>query len=187
MFKTIVFGFLFWAFRSIFQSIRRLNKTRMSEEVRSSLLSGNAVPSRRRILANEWTAFWSTRPLNFVCCRLYLSSPPATCYLSTLNQHGIAGAGLPIHMIGEVSWEPKRRRAWAFQYLIPRWFWYRCVKTTVRICKWTLSLQCIFFASHPFARKSMISKTIFFVLFLLILFCGKNTRLLSPEHVFVYV
>jgi hypothetical protein len=25
-----------------------------------------------------------------------------------------------IHMIGEVSWEPKRRRAWA-SYLIPRW------------------------------------------------------------------
>ncbi len=23
-----------------------------------------------------------------------------------------AGAGLPIHMIGKISWEPKRRRAW---------------------------------------------------------------------------
>jgi hypothetical protein len=34
-------------------------------------------------------------------------------YLSssyTLNLHCIAGAGLPIHIIGEVSWEPKRRR-----------------------------------------------------------------------------
>ncbi len=27
---------------------------------------------------------------------------------------------LPIYMIGEVSWEPKRRRAWASQYLILR-------------------------------------------------------------------
>jgi hypothetical protein len=27
---------------------------------------------------------------------------------------------LPIYMIGEVSWEPKRRRAWSSQYLIPR-------------------------------------------------------------------
>ncbi len=26
-----------------------------------------------------------------------------------------------IHMFGEVSWEPKRRRATASQYLIPRW------------------------------------------------------------------
>ncbi len=28
---------------------------------------------------------------------------------------------LPIYMIGEVSWEPKRRRAGASQYFIPRW------------------------------------------------------------------
>jgi hypothetical protein len=31
-----------------------------------------------------------------------------TCYLSTFNLHCIAGAGLPIHIIGEVLWEPKR-------------------------------------------------------------------------------
>jgi hypothetical protein len=44
-------------------------------------------------------------------------------YLSSLycNLHCIAGAGLPIHMIGEVSWEAKTRHAWASQYLIPRW------------------------------------------------------------------
>ncbi len=38
--------------------------------------------------------------------------------LCTFNIHCIAGAGLPIHMIGEVSWESKRRRAWAPQYSI---------------------------------------------------------------------
>ncbi len=35
-----------------------------------------------------------------------------------LPVHCIASAGLPIHVIGEVSWEPKRRRAWASQYSI---------------------------------------------------------------------
>jgi hypothetical protein len=35
----------------------------------------------------------------------------ATCHLSTLSYHCIAGAGLPVHMIGEVSWEAQRRRA----------------------------------------------------------------------------
>jgi hypothetical protein len=34
-----------------------------------------------------------------------------TCHLSTL--HCIAGAALSIHMVGEVSWGPKRRRSWA--------------------------------------------------------------------------
>jgi hypothetical protein len=48
-------------------------------------------------------------------------SPPAITavfgtYLSSfnsqvLNEHCISGAGLPIHMNGEVLWEPKRRRA----------------------------------------------------------------------------
>jgi hypothetical protein len=34
-------------------------------------------------------------------------------HLSSLYpKHCIAGAGLPIHVIGEVSWESKRRRAW---------------------------------------------------------------------------
>jgi hypothetical protein len=36
-----------------------------------------------------------------------------TCHLSTLNLHCIPGAGLPNHMKGEVSWDPKRRRSWA--------------------------------------------------------------------------
>jgi len=27
-------------------------------------------------------------------------------------------------MIGEVSWEPKRRRAWASQFIIPLWSWF---------------------------------------------------------------
>ncbi len=40
-----------------------------------------------------------------------------TCHLSTLKKHCFAGAGLPIHMIGEVSWEPKRRWAWASWYI----------------------------------------------------------------------
>jgi hypothetical protein len=51
----------------------------------------------------------------FVFCRLCPFSPQLpqqcwtpTCHLSTLNLHCVAGAGLPIHMIGEVSWEPKR-------------------------------------------------------------------------------
>jgi hypothetical protein len=59
-------------------------------------------------------------PVYFEFCRLYPSSrqPPRqwlapTCHLYTLNKHCIAGASLPIHMTGEVSWEPKRRRAWA--------------------------------------------------------------------------
>jgi hypothetical protein len=43
-----------------------------------------------------------------------------------LTNHCIAGAVLPIHMIGEVSWKPKRRRAWASQYLIPRWVGCSC-------------------------------------------------------------
>jgi hypothetical protein len=67
----------------------------------------------------------ATGPMYFVFCRLYLSSPKPprqclspTCHLSSLNQHWIGGAGLPIHMIGEVSWEPKRRRAWASRYSI---------------------------------------------------------------------
>ncbi len=34
-----------------------------------------------------------------------------TCHLSTLNLHCIAGSGLPNHMMGEVSWDPKRRRS----------------------------------------------------------------------------
>jgi hypothetical protein len=47
------------------------------------------------------------------------------CFLSSfpipvISLLCIARAGVPIHIIGEVSCEPKRRRAWASQYLIPR-------------------------------------------------------------------
>ncbi len=66
------------------------------------------------------SCLYPTGPMYFVFCRLYPSSPKPprqcldpTCNLFTLNLHCIAGAGLPIHMIGEVSWEPKRRRAWS--------------------------------------------------------------------------
>ncbi len=62
-----------------------------------------------------------TKPCNVFCFLSslpLLSQPPRqclslTCHLSILNYHCIAGAGLPIHMIGEVSWEPRRRPAWA--------------------------------------------------------------------------
>ncbi len=53
-------------------------------------------------------------PMFFVSCRLYPSFPQPprkclgpTCHLSTLNVHCIAGAGLPKHMMGGVSWYPK--------------------------------------------------------------------------------
>ncbi len=42
----------------------------------------------------------------------FLSSLPSWHLYSKLTLY-IAGAGLPIHMIGKVSWEPKRRRLWA--------------------------------------------------------------------------
>jgi hypothetical protein len=55
-----------------------------------------------------------TGPMYFVFCRLYPSFLPATtavfssCLSSLYNC--ITGAGLPIHMIKEVSWEPKRKK-----------------------------------------------------------------------------
>ncbi len=33
--------------------------------------------------------------------------------ISLLLTNTIDGAGMPVHMIGEVSWEPKKRQAWA--------------------------------------------------------------------------
>ncbi len=57
-------------------------------------------------------SFCPTGPMYFVFCRLYPSSPShhtavfalaLTCHLSTLSLHCIAGAGLPIHITGEVS------------------------------------------------------------------------------------
>ncbi len=71
--------------------------------------------------------FRATEPLYFVFCRLYPFSPPpditavflgSTCHLSTLDWHCIAGAGLPNHMMGEVSWDPKRRRS------LSSYIWY---------------------------------------------------------------
>ncbi len=58
-------------------------------------------------------------PMYFVYCRLYPLCPPDTtavlgfnlAHLSTIKQHCIAGTGLPNHLMGEVSWDPKRRRS----------------------------------------------------------------------------
>ncbi len=59
----------------------------------------------------------TTGPMYFVFSRLYPSFPQPprqflapTWHLSTLNKHCIASAGLPIHMFGEVSWDPIRRK-----------------------------------------------------------------------------
>ncbi len=52
---------------------------------------------------------WATGPMHFVF---------PTCHLSTLNWHCTAGASLPNHMMGEVSWGPKRRRSLASYYSI---------------------------------------------------------------------
>jgi hypothetical protein len=55
-------------------------------------------------------------------CFLSSLTPPPPSYqgsgwllpvISLLYSVCIAGVSLPIHIIGEVSWEPKRRRAWA--------------------------------------------------------------------------
>ncbi len=63
-----------------------------------------------------WLLANTTGPMYFVLCCLYPSSPQPplkcltlTCHLSTLNLHCFASAGLPIHMIGEVSWRPKKK------------------------------------------------------------------------------
>jgi hypothetical protein len=47
----------------------------------------------------------------FLSSLTLLPQPPRqclapTCHLSTLNYHCIADASSPIHVIGEVSWEP---------------------------------------------------------------------------------
>ncbi len=53
--------------------------------------------------------------------------PPATTavfgyylysVISVWNLHCIAGAGLPNHVMGEVSWDSKRRRSWASLYSV---------------------------------------------------------------------
>jgi hypothetical protein len=66
-----------------------------------------------------FASFW----LNVFCflSSLSLLHPDTTAvfgfyltHLSTLNQHCFAGTGLPNHMMGEVSWDPKRRQSWAY-------------------------------------------------------------------------
>ncbi len=54
--------------------------------------------------------------------------PPRQCgfytwHLSTLNWPCITDAGLSIHMMGEVSWDPKRRRSWVSYYSILSAVW----------------------------------------------------------------
>jgi hypothetical protein len=71
---------------------------------------------------------WSAPSGVNVCC--FLSSLPYSpslshhvsvwsylYHLSTPNLQCVAGASLPIHLIGEVLWDPKRRRVWASSIL----------------------------------------------------------------------
>ncbi len=63
----------------------------------------------------------TNRPMYFDFSRLYPFFPQPhgsvfgsyTCHLSTLSLTLYRGAGLPIHIIGKVLWDPKRRRAWS--------------------------------------------------------------------------
>jgi hypothetical protein len=86
-----------------------------------SFIQGSIFPT---FLLRNKLIYVSTNGANVFC---FLSSlpllPPATTavfgsYLSslyseiTLSLHCIAGAGLPNHMMGEVSWDPNRRRPW---------------------------------------------------------------------------
>jgi hypothetical protein len=65
-------------------------------------------------VCSPWRIRNTTWPLANVFC--FLSSLPLlprqcgsyTCHRSTLNKYCIAGAGLPNHMIGEVSWDKKK-------------------------------------------------------------------------------
>jgi hypothetical protein len=68
----------------------------------------------------------------FVFCRLYPSSSAVFRILPIISLLLInaPGAGLPIRMIEEVSWEPKRRRAWASHYLIPR-LWHLRINNNI--------------------------------------------------------
>ncbi len=54
-----------------------------------------------------------TGPMYFCFCRLYPHSPPATTAVFGFNLYSLltlyCRCGLLIHMIGEVSWDPKRR------------------------------------------------------------------------------
>jgi hypothetical protein len=74
----------------------------------------------------QFNMVWPQRGQCTVFCFLsslpLLPQPPRqclgpTCHLSTLNKYFIAGADLPNHMMGEVSWDPKRRRLYVFSPL----------------------------------------------------------------------
>jgi hypothetical protein len=118
--------------RSIGRKMRSILRTvqAVGEDTFDEFSTHSAAHSQDTVLL-QWISFLfyffileyfvATRPIYFVFSRLYPSSPLATMavfgsYLSslyTLNWHCIAGAGLPIHMIGEVSWDQERRWAWA--------------------------------------------------------------------------
>jgi hypothetical protein len=67
----------------------------------------------------------STGQMNLVFCRLCSSGPPQPprlCLALTCHEHCIAGAaGLPIHVIGEVSWGLRKETSVDILVLIPRW------------------------------------------------------------------
>ena len=79
------------------------------------------TPRRRITVTSSWNEistgickpFIETRN-RFLACVLYTCTLYSTCYLSTLNSHCIAGASLSNLMIGVGSWDPKRRRSWAY-------------------------------------------------------------------------
>ncbi len=90
------------------------------EEKRNQINNSESALAPSVGLANLERLYESTVPMYFVFCRLYpfFPQPPQqclapTCHLSPLNQHCIGGAGPPNHMIGEVSWDPERRRVGA--------------------------------------------------------------------------
>jgi hypothetical protein len=68
-----------------------------------------------RRTSNTANVFWILSSLPLLPSHAPTSTEVFGSYLSSfiLNNHCIAGACLPIHTIGEVSWEPKRRWAWA--------------------------------------------------------------------------
>jgi hypothetical protein len=54
----------------------------------------------------QYLLFLSSLPLSPQLPRKCLAP---TCHLSKSNEHCTAGAGLPIHMIGEILKQPKRK------------------------------------------------------------------------------
>jgi hypothetical protein len=140
----------------------------------------------------------------FAFCRLYPSSPqpPRQCLapsclpvISLLLTKTVSSLrACLIHMIGEVSWEPNRRRAWASQYfLIPRWLnpthsaangLLDCVKIGMTLfrhwplgvgfhdCLWQLHKQC--FYNHRLSQDATRNRQSVTWLALLI-----NTELVS--------